>query len=257
MKGRSTGQSSSAPAPLETRTLGDHTINFFDMEAVDRDNMLQTRVLYHTRCMQLALMKELHIYDQCRSLCQKIGIWHFFAELSTAPENYAMTREFLATVKFSKETISFQLCNKTYRLTIDQLNELLRFRPGGKRTVSISPDFWSVITNGTGDQSRDKRASYIQHPVLRYTFRLIANSFFARGETAAMCQVKELFFMECLLSNEDVYPDCGYFLADHLLKVATNRHAGGQVSCCAIITLIAQTRGVDLNLHIHITSGAI
>ena len=50
-----------------------------------------------------------------------------------------------------------------------------------------------------------------------------------------------------MLSSGDVHPDCGFFLADHLVKVATNKYSGGQISCCAIITLIAQLRGVTID----------
>ena len=149
-KDKEKGQSSSEPARLETLNFGDHTVKFYTLEAVERDLLLQTRVLLHTRTMDTTLMKELKIYNQCRTLCQKIGIWQFLVDLTAAPENYALTREFLATVKLDRDTLHFQLRNKQERITIEELNELLNFRPGDKRTNSVSPDFWNIITKATG-----------------------------------------------------------------------------------------------------------
>lgn len=199
------------------------------------------------RVIHLPTIITLEIETQFQSMAKTLGIWDFLLSLWECYAYKEATNEFLSTFRFG-DMIVFKLLCVRYRFTLEAFNQTLSFASDGVHEYDGDnvKDTWAFISRKPASETNWK-SNAIRHNIIQYFHCALSNSVFARGDTQAIADYKDLFFIYYALhrlANFDMQrPDVGDFLANHLRKVINHPQATGSVGLAGVVHYIAQRIG--------------
>ena len=139
-----------------------------------------------------------------------------------------------------------------YKLNLATFNSIFSFLPSMdllNRQVPrefISNAFWGGILGSVRYSTSSSKCIHIRNPCIRVAQRILACSLFARDDSLNVPRLSELYFLSCVLDEDQLKP--GSFLARqlHSAIISTKRRI---VIRGIIITTIARFLGVEPNFE--------
>lgn len=200
-------------------------------------------------------LEELELKEDVWKLCERIGVAGIFR--GQWPSYKRMMVEFLSSLVITKahdaviEKIEFQLDNKDFSFTVEELNAIFGCAGGHfwEHEDYSRNAFWRLITYFNGGEvagvsfdPRKAKAALIRNPVFRFIQKAGAHSAFARHETGTL-QAAELFMIWCGVRGESM--DIGSYVVEHLGRASNKKK--GILTCGGVITAIALHCEVDFS----------
>ena len=236
--------SSNPPPPPNPEHLG---IIFPSSKAIELFNLNKNKIHAPQKFIHEDSLHSLFVHEGVKTLFTAIGWVGLFNvhELSCR----ALTLEFLSTAVFTTTGVRFQLLNRVYTVTKDQICDAIGapknncYNSNAVISGYNDASFWCQITGERHYQPSRAKASSIIHPVLRVTHRIIASIIFPREERSTVNST-ELKLLYAMLQPFRGRPYFGSWVLDKLQVLATSKK--GQLHCGGMVTFIAKLAGVPL-----------
>ncbi|XP_078152560.1 uncharacterized protein LOC144547731 [Carex rostrata] len=232
--------------PIPTRRMFNHF------------NILRQRKCENTRKVDLDTLREFGIEDQFLHLTGRIGFSPTFWAIEANSYN-KLTKEFLSSLQLKKDVqeqpyIKFRMCHQTHHVWVSDLRKWFGFHLEPQTDVLFFREdmtkehFWNLVSGMAATHSKDYRGRNITHPVLRCIQRALACTIFARGETVARANKEDLMLLAHMLRpNEELqHPDLMTLMIEHWLNVQQSKRVGGNITCCAYVSYIAEKLGLQI-----------
>ncbi|XP_021769889.1 uncharacterized protein LOC110734151 [Chenopodium quinoa] len=197
------------------------------------------RTVQCTKFFDLEALQELEMEEGVRLLLRNVGLENFMTKC--APTYVRYTYEFLSTLTKGREQISFNLNNRNYVMSYDDLRMAFGWdapplvnRWGDYSTYS-SRTFWRAITGCEVDPHGD-HSFKITHPCLRLVHRFISSTILCQGEATKVPKVT-LSYLWAMTPEGVGTPNWVEIFVDSCVKVKSN--SSGHISMGGMVSLLA------------------
>ena len=251
-RGDAPGSSANAAQQQQVFTQG---IIFTDHEAMRKYKKLHARKMKTTKWACESTLAKLGITNDFNLLCDNAGLHHFVYQGCDTYER--MTLEFLSTLShnvgltpnvYEEERITFRLMDQDFNITLDEWCTHFGFTNNDDDIRYVyeflephpRQSFYQMSYHGS-----KQRASCIESPAIRYFYYVITNSLQARGEVSKVNDENMLILGKAANLDVGYSPNLGAILLLHLAHQAN--HAQGDIACGGVITMLANSLGLNYN----------
>jgi len=149
-------------------------------------NVVKTKEFTHTPIFDNTLLHETGMYSEFELIFRMIG-WEDAWEINEQGSKL-LTMEFISSLDFDDDNVSFRMFNKPFTLTWKTVCVALGF--SDQCVVNIAnvlkdfnkDDFWENIIAKQPERKQKYTTEEVHHPTLRFMLKWLAFTFFPREE---------------------------------------------------------------------------